>query len=94
MCTHSLTKALNIVSVLSPSRTDVCRCSAYIKLYVRIDMSICVDIKLYLMNMHFLLGCMLEYWPSSKEEGMSQVPDDIDQEALDNIPLHYEDKRR
>ena len=91
MCTHSLTKALNIVLVLSPSRTDVCR---YIKLYVRIYMSTCVEIKLYLMNMHFLLGCMLEYRTSSNEEGLSQFPDDIYQEDLDNIPLYYEDKRR
>ena len=37
---------------------------------------------------------MLEYRPSSKEEGMSQVHVEIDQEAVDNIPLHYEDNRR
>ena len=46
------------------------------------------------MNMHFLLGCMLEYRTSSNEEGLSQFPDDIYQEDLDNIPLYYEDKRR
>ena len=44
--------------------------------------------------MHFWLGCMLEYRTNSNEEGMSQFPDDIDQEDLDNIPLHYEDNRR